>query len=115
MLLSIPCLFVGTSLREPGLHRVVEYLLRQHNDRLLNRHHLHLVTATVDPVTGVYDAPGTSLSVIEQIQYDPKDDRYTGLLEVLSEFSKLPIDRPSPRSPAPSPITATDTFDFTTI
>jgi hypothetical protein len=113
MLLGIPCLFIGTSLKEPGLFKVVEYLLRQHNDRLLKMGHLHLVSATPDYKTGVYDAPETSLSVIEQVQYDRKDERYTGLVEVLSRISGLPVDPPSPRSPAPSRITATDTLEFT--
>jgi hypothetical protein len=113
MLLSIPCLFIGTSLREPGLHRVMEYLLSGHYDRVANMGHLHLLDSRPDPITSNYNLPGKSLSVIEQVYFDPIDGHYTGLLKVLAPFSNLPIDRPSPRAPAPKPIMPTDSFDFT--
>jgi hypothetical protein len=74
--------------------------------------HLHLVSATPD-ANGIYESPGVSLSVVEHVQYDPKDLRHTGLIEVLSRFSNLPADPPTPRAPAPLPITATEFLDFT--
>jgi len=112
MLLAIPCLFIGTSLREPGLHRVMEHLRSRHYDRIAKVGHIHLVDAKRDPITKSYGAPKKSLGVIEQIYFDQLDDHYTGLLTILAPFSKLPIDRPTPAAPAPRPITATDTFDF---
>ena len=52
------------------------------------------------------------MSVIERVYYDRIDGRYTGLQQVLSRFSGLPTDRPSPQVPALKPITATDNFNF---
>lgn len=109
MLLTLPCVFIGTSLKEPGLHRVIKYLLERSPDRLVDKGHLHLVPMRSD--TG-YPPAGKSLSVIDQLFFDPLDSRYSGLLSVLSAFSGLPIDSPSPRIPAPKPITLTETFDF---
>ena len=59
------------------------------------------------------DQPGCSMGIIEQVCYDRIDPRYSGLLRVLSEFSKLPTAPPTPRVPALKPITPTDKFDFT--
>ena len=112
MLLGAPCLFVGTSLHEPGLQRVVEYLLSDCREQLENQKHLHLMSAPAEKYDANADSP-KSLDVIEQVYYDRLDSRYSGLLRVLSVFSNLPIDRPSPRVPALKPITPTDTFQFT--
>jgi hypothetical protein len=112
MLLAARCLFIGTSLREPGLHRVVQHLLPNHRDKLNQLNHIHLVDVEAKNFEPS-DQPWLSLDIIEQICYDPIDPRYSGLLRVLSEFSKLPIDRPTPRVPALKPITLTDKFDFT--
>ena len=112
ILLAMPCIFIGTSLREPGLYRVMEHLRTQDYSRIVNRGHIHLLDKKPDPVSGDYDVPGKSFGVIEQVYYDPLDQHYLGLLKVLEPFSNLAADRPSPRAPAPKPITATDTFDF---
>jgi SIR2-like domain len=111
MLMAAPCFFVGTSLYEPGLHRVIEYLLPGCRDHLEQLGHVHLVHMPANR----YDEnspPGRSLTVIEQVYYDRVDGRYTGLQRVLSKFSGLPTDRPSPRVPTLKTITATDNFDF---
>ena len=112
LLLSVPCIFVGTSLEEPGLYRVMEYLLPHSRDRLSNLDHLHLIDVQLDPVSLLYPARRKSLGEIDRVYFDRLDDRYSGLLKVLSHFSRLPTDRPSPRAPAPKPITALDTIDF---
>jgi hypothetical protein len=90
----------------------MEYLRSRHYDRIAKIGHIHLLDATRDPVSGSYSAPGKTFGVIEHVYFDRLDDRWTGLLSVLAPFSKLPIDKPSPRAPAPKSITATDTFDF---
>ena len=114
LLLSFPCIFVGTSLQEPGLHRVMEYLVEGHYDRLIELKHIHLINAESDSKTGEVKPAGKSLTVVEQLLFEKLDSRYSGLIQVLGEFSGLPCERPSPRSPAPKPITHTDTFEFRT-
>jgi hypothetical protein len=111
MLLAAPCLFVGTSLTEPGLFRVVEYLLPNWRNQLDQLGHIHLVQLEAERYDEE-DPPAKSLGIIEQVYYDREDTRYSGLLRVLSEFSKLPIDRPTPRVPTMKPITLTDNFNF---
>jgi hypothetical protein len=111
MLLAAPCIFVGTSLTEPGLFRVLEYLRDNQRDRLDTLNHLHVLDAPRD-AREEYPRPGKSLWVVEQVYYDRIDSRHSGLLRILSEFSKLPIDRPRPRVPALKPITQTDDFNF---
>ncbi len=115
LLLSGPCIFVGTSLEEPGLFKVMQYLLRDSKDRLVELNHLHLINVEPHPDTHEYPPPKNSLSVIERVCYDPLDRRFTGLLQVLSHFSRLPIGHPSPRTPAPKPFALTDTIDFNSL
>lgn len=113
MLLAAPCLFIGTSLAEPGLFRVIEYLLSSYRDTLDGLRHIHLVHVEAKDYEPP-DQPGRSLlGIIEQVCYDRVDSRYSGLLDVLSEFSGLPTGRPTPRVPALKPITPSDKFDFT--
>src|SRR5262249_39343428 len=111
MLLATPCFFIGTSLIEPGLFRVVEYPLPGYRERLEKLNHIHLVHMQADRYNKG-NPPGKSLGIIEQVYYDRMDARYTGLIRVLSAFSKLPPDRPRPQVPALKPITATDNFNF---
>jgi hypothetical protein len=62
MLLSAPCIFIGTRLHEPGLYRVMEYLLAEDRDKILGREHLHLVPvhhdagASIQLLTEVWEA-----------------------------------------------------------
>ncbi len=112
MLLTAPCIFLGTSLREPGLHRAIEHLLIEHRDRLIAMNHIHLMDNRPIPKSTNYSPPGTSLFVIKQVHYDPIDDNYSGLIQVLSEFSGLSALRPTPRSMGPQQITPTDTFTY---
>lgn len=112
MLLTAPCIFIGTSLKEPGLHRAIEHLMAEHRDRLIAMNHIHLLDNRPDPKTGAYSIPGMSLFVINQIHYDPVDSRFSGLIRILSEFSGLSYDRPMPGCTGPEPIKPTDTFSY---
>jgi hypothetical protein len=112
MLLTAPCIFLGTSLKEPGLHRAIEYLLLDHRDRLEKMNHIHLINNQRDPKTLNYSAPGRSLFVINQVHYDPIDANFSGLIRILSEFSGLPFHRPIPGGTGPEPIKPTDTFFY---
>jgi hypothetical protein len=112
LLLTIPCIFIGTSLREPGLERVFKEIGVEHRDVLNHMNHLHLLPAEQDTRTRDYPSAGRSFRTIEQVLYDRLDDRYTGLLQVLSELSGLPWEAPIPNVQAPKLITATDNFDW---
>lgn len=112
MLLTAPCIFLGTSLKEPGLHRAIEHLMPEHRDRLEKMNHIHLINNQPDPKTQNYSTPGRSLFVINQIHYDPIDANFSGLIRILSEFSGLQFHRPIPRGTGPEPIRPTDTFSY---
>jgi hypothetical protein len=113
LLLDIPCIFIGTSLREPGLYEVIRAILPEHRDLLTKRNHVHLTEAKRNAVTGTYDPPDTTLGIINQVLYHREDARFTGLLKVLSHFSGIPVDSPSPnRLRAPERITASNPIDF---
>lgn len=112
MLLTAPCIFLGTSLKEPGLHRAIEHLMPDHRDRLEKMNHIHLINNQADPKTLNYSAPGRSLFVINQVHYDQIDTNFSGLIRILSEFSGLPFHRPIPRGTGPEPIKPTDTFSY---
>lgn len=110
-LLAGPALFIGTSLFEPGLSRVVQSIIIDERDRLDNTNHFHLLPHP-ESETRSDEGEVLSFGVFRQIYYDPLDAMHSGLLEVLSPFSQLPIDRPSPRFEAPAPIQVDDTFSF---
>lgn len=112
LLLSIPCVFIGTSLREPGLHRVMDHFREDYRTRLVSMNHLHLVGVRRDRKKRTYEPPGKPFEVIDQIQFDPIDRKFTGLLSILAALSDLQLDRPSPKAAAPKPISVTDKFDF---
>jgi len=99
-------------LQEPGLSRVVAYLDSDKNPRLHDLDHIHLKDCRpVDPGQH-YPPPARSLGVFRQILFDRVDDRFMGLLKVLSYFSQIDIENPSPGMAAPSPITQLDKFPF---
>jgi hypothetical protein len=112
LLLLSPCLFVGMSLEEPGLMKVMEDLRQNHDTRLKTMGHRHLIRSIQNPNTQDYPPPMRSLGAIEQIQFDRIDHRYSGLIRVLGAISGLPTESPSPNAPAPVPISATNNFNF---
>jgi hypothetical protein len=113
-----PCIFIGTSLSEPGIQSVVKYLVEDQNPRFKQWQHVHLIN--VEPPTvqngqlqePMYPTPGKTFGVIRQLYYDPLDARFTGLLKILTRFSGLPIDDPEPGLRAPEPITVTSNPEF---
>ena len=112
LLTSQPCVFIGTSLREPGLAKVVEFLLKDGNPALAKQNHIHLKEATKAYSQSDYDPPGKTLRVIEQVLYDPVDSKFSGLLDVLSAFSDKPRSRFVVRNPKRKPITANENYIF---
>lgn len=112
LLLLNPCLFVGMSLEEPGLSKVMEDLMKNHEPKFRSMGHRHLIRSSPIPGTGDYPLPARSLGAIEQLQFDPVDGRYSGLIRVLGALSGLPTESPSPKAPAPVSISATNSFLF---
>jgi hypothetical protein len=112
LLTAHPCVFIGTSLEEPGLSRVVEFLRKDENQRFLELNHIHLKDAQRSAEPPYYSTPGATLGVFRQIHFDPLDRQFTGLLKVLEHFSGIPVENPSPGMLAPSAITTTDKFQF---
>ena len=116
LLLAMPCIFIGTTLQEPGLLAVIRSMLPEQRDRLTATNHLHLTPFGEIPSAIDSRSPSMTLDIIEQVTYHPVDDDYTGLLQVLSPFSGISPEAPSPGLPAPGLITATDSIsrdDFT--
>ena len=112
LLLLSPCLFVGMSLEEPGLLKVVEDLKLNHPDKLRSMQHRHLIRCDKILGTHHYPKPMRSLGEIEQLQFDRIDSRYSGLIRILGAISGIPTESPSPNLPAPMPISATSNFTF---
>lgn len=112
LLVSHPCIFIGTSLMEPGLCKVVEGLMNDKNDRFLQHDHIHLIDSERLPTAPHYKPAGKTFNIWRRICFDRIDPRYTGLLNVLSPFSGIPVENPSPNTPAPRLITFTTAFNF---
>jgi hypothetical protein len=106
-----PCVFMGTSLQEPGLSHVVAYLDRDKNPQVRELDHIHLKDCRPSD-QGQYPPPEQSLGVFRQILFDRVDDRFMGLLRVLSHFSHIATENPSPGMPVPNSITQLDKFPF---
>jgi hypothetical protein len=104
LLTTQPCVFIGISLREPGLHNVITDLVKDENPALKEQSHIHLKHTERMPESPFYESPGTSLFVIRQVLYDKVDTNFTGLLDVLSAFSNIPAGRPVPKMPKRTPI-----------
>ena len=114
LLASYPCIFIGTSLSEPGVEAVVKNLLNDQNPRFKQLAHLHLIDVEpLSPQNGqmqepIYPDPKKTFGVIKQLQFDRIDMRFFGLLNILAHFSGIPIADPKPGLPALEPITVTN-------
>ena len=105
------CLFIGTSLQEPGLKSVVDYLVKDGNRSFRRRRHLHLKDVSLrrlmqseDRYVDGYPAAELSLGVIPQIRFDPKT-QFSGLIDILSRFSgKISRTEFEPGMPGLGPI-----------
>lgn len=114
LLTSHPCIFIGTSLSEPGIEAVIKNLLSDDNPRFKQLVHLHLID--VEPLKSqngqmqepIYPDPKKTFGVIKQLQFDPLDWRFAGLLNILAHFSGQPINDPKPGLPALEPFTVTN-------
>ncbi len=97
VLARFDCIFIGTSLLEPGIGDVLRELVNDGVIERKSRRHIHLVNAypAARTVNGVqqppaYPKPQILYDCVQQVLYDPKQS-YVGLLEVLSNFSTSPV------------------------
>ncbi len=111
ILLGTSLIFIGTSLREPGLYRIIETLTQFNTDQLLARKHIHLTPAPKGSNFRDYQPQQFTHKVIERFYYDPIDDDHKGLLEILAALSDLP-DSPEPQLEAPRAIELGQSFPF---
>jgi hypothetical protein len=118
MLTRHPCLFIGTSLSEPGIERVINWLVGDQNPEFARFRHLHLKDTR--PLNrqnddgadeNLYPDAVRPFGVIDQLRYDPRE-KFAGLLDVLAPFSNLPVEDPEPGMPAPQEITPTESPHF---
>jgi hypothetical protein len=86
-----PCIFIGTSLREPGLAGVTE------------PRHIHLLPVEIIPDNHEYPPPTLTFDYIQQVFYDPKDKEHSGLYDVIQklERSHRPVAKLSQLGPRP--------------
>jgi hypothetical protein len=89
------CLFLGTSLQEPGIAQVLKKLRGEPNVQFCQRKHLHLKDVSLmrtrhsdSRYSDAYPEPRTTFGCIRQVLFDPKKD-FCGLHEVLSQFSRI--------------------------
>ena len=99
LLVAKPCLFIGTTLQEPGLLHVVESMSAEHRDRLSAQKHLQLIPAKDTSPDSDTAPPATTWGLIEQVPYLPRDKYHRGLLQVLSEVLGVPFRQPGLRMP----------------
>jgi hypothetical protein len=88
MLSGMSCLFVGTSLNEPGIVSAIRYLLKDGNVSFRRQKHFCLIPLEVDYPRNE-PAPGSEplFDSIECIPYHPEDLRHRGLLRVWQEVT----------------------------
>jgi hypothetical protein len=83
------CLFVGTSLNEPGIISAIDYLLKDSNPFQGQR---HVCLVPLDPGFPK-DQPPPELAplfeTIQRVSYHPEDPRHRGLLRVWQEVAQI--------------------------
>lgn len=109
LLTTLPCVFIGTSLREPGLAIVITRILKSGHKKIEDLH-IHLKeTESLPP--DYSEKEERSLGVIQQVLYDKIDEDHKGLGYILSRFSGEPEGSPVPLEDSEDfPIT--DNFNF---
>lgn len=95
VLSSHNCLFIGTSLQEPGIGKALLDLGASGAFERQPRRHLQLINASLaeSEINGVkqppsYPEPGILHGAVQQVQFDPKNS-FEGLLDVLSEIAGI--------------------------
>lgn len=90
------CLFIGTSLQEPGIDAVITKLESDRDPNFLSKTRIQLQDVSpldVQTESGTqikYPPPRSPLASVDQVQFDPKQG-FRGLLEILSSLSGQPL------------------------
>ena len=84
LLTTSPCIFIGTSLKEPGVALTIAKIAEHSNESVRRLKHIHLT-----------DEPGITFGVLEEIVYDNINKEHTGLVDVLSLASGIKESGPS--------------------
>ncbi len=112
VLASTPCIFVGTSLREPGLSRVFKHSSEALINAIKSQGHIHLLPCRPTGTPPVYREPGESFPGVKQLFFDPQDRRYSGLIQVIEAFSSYRRITPNPRTKSVPALSATEPLDL---
>lgn len=83
------CIFIGTSLKEPGLRSVIRCIQEDRNSMISELPHIHLMDAKRLNSETEYKNPDYTHDYIKQLYYDPIDNDFTGLVEIFRSLSKL--------------------------
>jgi hypothetical protein len=108
VLATTPCIFVGTSLREPGLARVFKHSSGTLLDAIGSKGHIHLLPCPPEGDPPVYREPSESFPGVRQLFFDPLDKRYSGLVQILEAFSSYRRITPNPRTKSVPALSATE-------
>ena len=108
VLATTPCLFLGTSLREPGLASVFKHSPDSLLDAIGSKGHIHLLPCDPTGNPPEYRAAGESFPGVRQLYFDPLDRRYSGLIQVLEAFSSYRRITPNPRTKSVPALSATE-------
>lgn len=103
------CVFIGSSLEEPGIAKALSDLVTGGAFERQPRQHVQLINVSLSEtiMNGIKQAPEYPNPVnlynsVKQIQFDPKN-LFEGLLEVLSEIAGIPVCNDlEPRLAAPT-------------
>jgi len=112
LLTANPCIFIGTTLREPGIEQVFKESSAVMRDAIAAKGHLHLLPCERASSPPHYPSAAYSYSAIKQVFYDKKDQRHTGLIDVLTNFSAYRMVIPRPKSTSIPSFSATSNHDF---
>src|SRR6266496_2941462 len=99
ILSSVSCLFIGTSLNEPGISSAIEYLIKDSNVPFRGQRHVCLVPLGLEfPKNEPAPAFDPLFETVQRLPYHPEDVRHRGLLRIWQEVTgvtepQIPVRR----------------------
>jgi len=110
LLLSVPCIFIGTTLNEPGISTVIQHLYSSQRNRLHELKHIHLLPGQESDFSNRPPAP--TLKCINKIFYDPINNDHKGLLYIFSNLSGIRLSTIPSKIKLPSTLSNPSAEDF---
>jgi hypothetical protein len=90
ILSTVSCLFIGTSLNEPGISSAIDYLIKDSNVPFRGQQHVCLIPLELEfpkhEHAPVFDP---LFKTIRTLPYHPEDERHRGLLRVWQEVTGI--------------------------